>query len=109
MIYPSGRHIVTLDIVKKKSEFIKREHTDLTTLTAMACGYTKRKELLVALGEKTRGNNGVPHVTAYIPSRLRWMNMKHDHLPFTNETSEVVQLIVSKRVSLCIGSANTCV
>lgn len=83
IVYPSGRHLSTFDLVNKRMDFIKREDTNAAApITAMQVGLSRKKELVVAIAEKppsTATSSGLPpRVCIYIPSRLRWFRLEHD-------------------------------
>ena len=76
-MYPSGRHLATLDLVNRRMDFIKREEGSYASaITSLSVGLSRKKELVVALGEKQ--SNGMPRCSIYIPSRLRWFRLDHD-------------------------------
>lgn len=77
IVYPSGRHLATLDLVTRRMDFIKRdEGTYASPITSLSVGLSRKKELVVAVGEKT--SNNMPRCSIYIPSRLRWFRLDHD-------------------------------
>ena len=52
-MYPSGRHLATLDLVNRRMDFIKREEGSYASaITSLSVGLSRKKELVVALGEK---------------------------------------------------------
>ena len=57
-------------------DFIKREDTFASQITTLAIGLSRKKEIVIALGEKSA--SGIPKVSIYIPSRLRWFKLEHD-------------------------------
>ncbi len=53
IVYPSGRHLATLDLVNRRMDFIKREEGSYASaITSLSVGLSRKKELVVALGEK---------------------------------------------------------
>lgn len=68
----------------------------------MNSGLTKKKELLIAIGEKQRDTKQPPYVSIYIPSRMDWLYLKHDHLPYCNESTHVAQIEIPDYRRYCI-------
>jgi hypothetical protein len=94
IVYPSGRHLVSYDIVNKKMDFIKLSDNKASEVTALMGGLSKKKELIIALAQKIKGGNEYPQVMCYIPSRGKWLNLPHDHLPYLDENTEINQIII---------------
>lgn len=76
ILYPTGRHLATLDLVSRKMDFIKREESYASNITSLAVGMSRKKEWVIALGENQ--SNGIPRALIYIPLRLRWFKLEHD-------------------------------
>lgn len=76
IIYPSGRHLASIDLVSRKMDFIKRDENYASVITSLNVGISRKKEWVIALGEKQ--TNGLPRVLIYIPLRLRWFKLDHD-------------------------------
>lgn len=81
ILYPTGRHLATMDLVNRRTDFIRREETFASSINALAVGMSRKKELVIAMGERMK--NGVPRVLIYIPDRLRWykLNLEQDGIP----------------------------
>ena len=58
-------------------DFIRRDDPSVGAVTSLQVGLSKKKELVVGVGEKFI-ENGWPRVSVYIPSRLRWFYLTHD-------------------------------
>lgn len=103
LVFPSGRHLATLDLVSRRMDFIKREDSNYTsTVTCMQVGLSRKKELVVAIGEKSHGST--PRASIYIPSRLRWFRLDHDQdvLPQVTEESRIEQMYLPNYKKYCI-------
>jgi hypothetical protein len=50
----------------------------------MQIGLSRKKELVVAIADKTL--DGIPRASLYIPSRMRWFHLIHDHEVLPNIT-----------------------
>lgn len=57
-------------------DFIKREDNYASQITSLAVGLSSKKEIVIAMGEKSV--DGIPQISVYIPSRLRWFKLEHD-------------------------------
>jgi len=86
ILYPSGRHLATLDLVSRRMDFIRRDEPNVDSVTALAVGFSRKKELVVGVGEKLV--SGLPRVSIYIPSRLRWFYLEHDAEVVPNLSAE---------------------
>ncbi len=89
IVYPCGMHLATLDLVSRRMDFIKREDTQGSKITALSVGFSRKKELVIGIGEVLKNN--VPRVSIYIPSRLRWFYLDHetDVIPFDSQDEQV--------------------
>jgi len=58
-------------------DFIRRDDVTVGNVLSLAVGLSKKKELIVGVGEKLLAN-GWPRVSVYIPSRMRWFFLNHD-------------------------------
>ena len=65
-------------------------------------GLSRKKELVVAIGEK--GLNQQPKVSVYIPSRLRWFRLDHDTevMPAVSEESVIEQIYLPNYKKYCV-------
>ncbi len=68
----------------------------------MQVGLSRKKELVVAIGEKAP--TGLPRCSIYIPSRLRWFRLEHDQELSSNITEESVieQIYLPNYKKYCI-------
>jgi hypothetical protein len=73
-------------------EFFKRTDISVQEVTAMISGLTKKKELMIAVGEITDKNE--LQATCYIPSRGRWLFLKHDHLENVKKNTIIKQILI---------------
>jgi hypothetical protein len=107
IVYPSGRHLVMYDLNTEKSEFIQRELPDSREVTCMATGFTKKKELMVIVGERVF--NKPPWVCIYYPSRSKWQYFPHSHV---GEDYTVTFTEINKRylvtLATCPGKGSIC-
>ncbi len=95
--------MATFDLVSRRMDFIRREDTTHPVITTMQVGLSRKKELIVAIGE--RGHALSPRVSVYIPSRHRWFRLDHDQdvLHSTlNETSVIEQICLPSYQKYCI-------
>lgn len=83
-------------------DFIKREEHYASTITCLNVGISRKKEWVIALGEKQ--SNGLPRVLIYIPLRLRWFKLDHDQevLPHLTEEAKIEQIYLPNQKKYCI-------
>lgn len=107
IIYPSGRNLATFDLVSRKMDFIKREDKFASAIETLQVGLSRKKELVIALGEKTQ--HGSPRVSIYIPSRIRWFTLDHDQevLPQITDESKIEQIYIPNYKKYCITASRT--
>ena len=65
IVYPTGRHLASLDLVNRRMDFFKREEPFASEVTALGVGVSRKKELVLGLAERTA--NGYPRALIYIP------------------------------------------
>jgi hypothetical protein len=92
-----------MDLVSRRMDFIKREDQGYSSnITALQVGLSRKKELVVAIGEKFSGL--CPRVSIYIPSRLRWFRLDHDNevIQHATEETEIQQIYIPNYKKYCI-------
>lgn len=52
ILYPTGRHLATMDLVNRRMDFIRRDDYFATPITALAVGSSTKKELVIAMAER---------------------------------------------------------
>lgn len=77
ILFSAGRHLATCDLVSRRMDFIRRDDPSVGSTQSLAIGLSKKKELVVGVGEKYL-HNGWPRVSVYIPSRMRWFFLNFD-------------------------------
>lgn len=103
IVYPSGKHLVMYDLNTRKSEFIKRDASEVGAITEMITGFTKKKELMLVIGETMRPEYNLPPQTSvFYPSRSKWVTLSHDHLT-PDYTIPVIE--VNKRYLITLARA----
>ena len=66
IVFPSGKHLVMYDLITKKSDFVSRPDSKTLQVTALATGFTKKKELMILFGEKL--DKAPPRACIYYPA-----------------------------------------
>jgi hypothetical protein len=100
IVYPSGRHLVMYDLNTKKSDFIRRENRNVSSITAMVTGFTKMKELLIVIAENMR--TGPAQVSVYRPTRMKWDVFPHSYL---EPDYEIPVIEVNKKYLISLARA----
>ena len=52
ILYPTGRHLATMDLVNKRTDFVKREEPYASQIHSMCVGTSRKKELVIAIAER---------------------------------------------------------
>ena len=102
IVYPSGGHLATYDILTKKNEYIQRSDANASIVTAMSTGLTKKRDIVIGIGEKDKNSEVSPKIKIYFYTHNseeggEWvlkLQSDHSHIEDLNESSYVSQIII---------------
>jgi len=95
LIYPSGKHLVNYELMKKKQSFILKDYED-ESISAMNFYFGKQTNVtLIAVGLKSTAQS-IPIVRVYYISKNFSYNLIHSHLATDLNIIDVAFLIKGK-------------
>ena len=108
IVFPSGDHLAKYDLVSNETDFIIREKSHFGEITWITTGISKKREILVGIGEKSvNGQNVDLTVSIFCWERQRWFYCDHEGISGLNEKSEIKQVIIPDFSRYCITLVET--